>query len=163
MMANLQTVPDGKYILHRCDNRRCVNHEHLFVGDHQANMDDMNKKGRRAPMSGEKNPRARLSPEDVAAIRADPRSQRAIAKDYGISKTQVGNIKRGERWTPDADWHERTAKAFAYLEHEDYYLHAAYAASLRAAAEAFERLGHRCDCPSPSPCARPSSRGMNHD
>lgn len=37
-------IPDGKFVLHRCDNRRCVNVEHLFLGDHDANMTDMQRK-----------------------------------------------------------------------------------------------------------------------
>lgn len=88
------------YVLHRCDNRRCVEPDHLFLGRHQDNMDDMLSKGRKAILTGADHPSARLTPEQVAAIRADSRSQRAIAKDYGISKTQVGNIKRGKQWQP---------------------------------------------------------------
>ena len=96
-----ESIPEGAYVLHRCDNRLCVEPSHLFVGSHQDNMDDMAAKGRRVSLPGAANPRARLTPEQVAAIRDDGRSHRAIAKDYGVRKKQIGNIKRGVRWAPE--------------------------------------------------------------
>ena len=91
-------IPTGQYILHKCDNRKCVNVEHLFLGTHQDNMDDMARKGRRWSASGISNPNARLSTEKVSKILADKRSLRVIAADYGVSKTQIRNIKIGRHW-----------------------------------------------------------------
>lgn len=89
----------GTVVMHSCDNRLCVNPSHLRLGDHAANMADMKAKGRRKIIgSGSANGRCKLTLEQVEAIRADRRSKRSIAPEYGISPAQVQRIRLGTQW-----------------------------------------------------------------
>lgn len=103
-------VPAGLDVLHTCDNPRCVNPAHLWLGTHSDNMRDCEAKGRRKhslspnhPLReyqkhGEGNPNAKLTEKDVLSIRADTRSLRQIARAFGISHKQATNIKRRLAW-----------------------------------------------------------------
>lgn len=47
-------IPEGFHVLHQCDNPSCVNVDHLFVGTHSQNMQDMLQKGRGNKASGDR-------------------------------------------------------------------------------------------------------------
>jgi hypothetical protein len=86
-------------ICHHCDNPRCFNPDHLFVGTHADNSGDMVRKGRSC--NGETNPNSKLTELDVMAIRQrylSGESQLAIANDYGVNQTLIGFIVRKVRW-----------------------------------------------------------------
>lgn len=91
-------IPSGMFVCHRCDNPRCIRPSHLFLGSHAENMTDMVIKGRSARMLGDSNGSAKLRTEAVVAIRASIGSYSRIARQYGVSPSAVGLIKRRERW-----------------------------------------------------------------
>ncbi len=64
-------IPKGLCVLHKCDNRACINVDHLFLGTQRDNLEDMTRKGRRryGVKLGEQNNFARYKTAEVIAIR----------------------------------------------------------------------------------------------
>ena len=94
-------IPDGMCVLHRCDVPECVNPAHLFLGTTQDNIKDKCKKGRQRGLArpGNKNPAAKLSLEQVNAIRADNGIYQIIADKYCVSRSAIKKIKTGKTWS----------------------------------------------------------------
>lgn len=96
-------IPDGMWVLHRCDNRRCVNPAHLFLGTHTDNMRDASGKGRiRGFESGENHPHAVLTADQVRAIRnlhaAGGKTYSEIGRELGIAPELVRPIVLRRSW-----------------------------------------------------------------
>lgn len=110
-------IPDGMHVLHSCDNRACVRPEHLFLGNHQENMIDRDRKGRGASGSrngrsthpertqrGERSGRAKLRWKQVLEIReiashAPLRGFKSdLARRFGVDHSVIRRIIRGEIW-----------------------------------------------------------------
>lgn len=92
-------IPEGHSVCHRCDNPPCINPDHLFYGPQAANVADMLFKRRES--NGERNPQHKITDLEVQELRARYAAggitQKQLARDYGISKAQVGRIIRRER------------------------------------------------------------------
>jgi hypothetical protein len=91
-------IPEGLLACHKCDVRCCVNPEHLFIGTYSDNANDMVRKGRGNPARGERARTARLTEEQVEAIRLDPRRLRIIGEEYGVDRSYIWKIKRAWHW-----------------------------------------------------------------
>lgn len=89
----------GEYhVLHKCDNKLCVNPRHLFLGTNQDNVDDKMIKGRQS--KGEVHGASKLTENEVKEIISLLPIMKGIdiAKQYGISRKHVSKIKTGKIW-----------------------------------------------------------------
>lgn len=89
------SIPSGLVVRHRCNNPSCVNPAHLTTGTHADNMADRIMAGN-YPIN-EAHPNCKFSDDVVAAIRDAVGTYAQISKTFGISESQVGNIRRGDQ------------------------------------------------------------------
>lgn len=87
-------IRPGYVARHTCDNPVCGNPAHLLEGTPADNSRDMVERGR--SQRGECNPHSKLTDEQRRAIRADERSLKVIAEEYGVTKQAVAWVKK--RW-----------------------------------------------------------------
>ncbi len=97
-LHNKKNVPKGMLVCHSCDNPRCVNPDHLFVGTEADNMADMVSKNRQHIPFGVVNHRAVITEEQALRILADPRPYTQIAADFGVAASTIGSIKAKKSW-----------------------------------------------------------------
>ena len=92
-------IPPGMVVMHSCDNPRCCNSAHLSLGDQSANMADKVAKERQA--RGERNVHARLTADEVLAVRAAHKrgvTQQEIAGEYGVTQSAISLIVLRKNW-----------------------------------------------------------------
>lgn len=93
-------IPDGIFVCHHCDNRLCINPDHLFLGTPAENMADMVAKGRHGTLRGIECGRAILNESDVLAIRAAVGvTQKELGLRYGVGARQISYIRSGKSWS----------------------------------------------------------------
>lgn len=92
-------IPAGLIVCHHCDNPICVNHAHLFLGTHKDNAEDRDRKGRTADRRGERHHLAKLSVDDVKAIRGSDEPHAVLANTYGVHVRHIGRVRRAENWS----------------------------------------------------------------
>jgi hypothetical protein len=89
------------HVLHRCDNRKCCNPSHFFLGTFSDNQRDAYRKRRRAQPQGAAHVNAKLTTAQVAEIRARYAAgelQVPLAREYGVSQRAVSLIVRKETY-----------------------------------------------------------------
>lgn len=86
-------VPNGLFVLHTCDNRRCVNPGHLYAGTHRDNMNDM----------AARTAARKLSPDQVQEILYQydvlGKTQVELGMQYQVDHVAIGQLLRGQTWS----------------------------------------------------------------
>jgi plasmid maintenance system antidote protein VapI len=93
-------IPDGLYVCHKCDNRACVNPNHLFLGTAKENTQDMINKNRIVTQRGEEASNSKLTEEDVMKIRQiySYTTAKELAKLYGVVPQAIYDIVKNRTW-----------------------------------------------------------------
>ena len=83
-------------IMHSCDNKLCINPEHLVKGTYSDNSRDMCLKERSS--KGEKHYRTILTKEDILYIRRKYRSRTDLAKQFNMTRANISKIQLYKTW-----------------------------------------------------------------
>lgn len=100
IITNGEIPHPSLHVLHRCDNGKCVNPKHLYLGNHYANMRDMADRHTR-DQRGEKNNHSKLKQEQVDLIREKYKinlDKKALALEYRVSVATIHQIITGQKW-----------------------------------------------------------------
>lgn len=98
--------PDGTLVTHECDVRRCCNPDHLIAGTPKKNFDDMESRGRRVLALGERAGAHKLTEaevRDARRLKAEGATGAQIARIFGVDKSTINNMLRGESWSHVSD------------------------------------------------------------
>lgn len=95
-------IPNGLLVCHKCDNPKCVNPDHLFIGTYKDNAQDMIKKGRRGAghIHGENHWNARLNNKQVSFIRQSSLSAKNLAIAFGVSLSVIYTVRSHKTYKP---------------------------------------------------------------
>lgn len=94
-------IPSRKLVCHSCDNRLCVNPDHLFLGTHKDNTHDMIVKGRKPRFVGEAASSSKLKDVDIPIIRSLRQSGMtlaAIAERFDVRWQSIQCVVIGKSW-----------------------------------------------------------------
>jgi hypothetical protein len=95
------SIPNGFHVLHRCDQRWCVNPDHLFIGTNHDNCLDASQKGRLKGKNhavGEQVATAKLNEDIVRQILTSKERGRYVARRLRVTEALISAIRHRKIW-----------------------------------------------------------------
>jgi hypothetical protein len=89
-------IPEGLFVLHKCDTPSCVNPDHLFLGTTRDNVRDKVLKHRQS--KGNDFPFAKLTDQDVLYILSSDESCIQLAERFSVNRETIRLIKIRKNW-----------------------------------------------------------------
>ena len=95
-MMRYGPVPEGKNLLHSCNNPACVNTDHLRIGTHKQNMEDRKAAGNY--LQGSKHFNSKYTEELARSVYAAEGAEHAVARRFGVPRDWVNRVRSGRGW-----------------------------------------------------------------
>lgn len=99
----VEEIPKGLLVCHCCDNTKCINPDHLYLGTTKQNMRDITERGRWPMRKGSSSCLSKLTEKDVLEIRRKYIPWRygfnQLGKEYGVDGSNISMIVNRKTWT----------------------------------------------------------------
>ena len=89
-------IPKNLVVRHSCDNKLCVNLNHLSLGTQADNVNDKVLRNRQA--KGTQANKSKLTNSDVLAIKSSLKSQVILSQQFGVTQSMISRIKANKNW-----------------------------------------------------------------
>jgi len=94
-------IPNDKLACHTCDNKKCINPDHIYIGTHKTNFRDAKERNRLRTRRGSAHPSSKLNEDKVRFIRFHYQNGfdiREMSSFFGVTKSILYQTAKGQRW-----------------------------------------------------------------
>lgn len=82
--------------MHTCDNKRCIDPDHIQLGSQSQNVKDAYSRGLAVATSGESHPSAKLTDSQIEYVLSSALGPRALGRELGVSHSVISRVRNGK-------------------------------------------------------------------